>query len=239
MRLLEVQALDTRLDQLAHRRRSLPELAEISRLESDLARLRDLIVAAETERSDVERERGKAESDVAQVRARADRDQKRLDSGQVGSPRELQNLQSEIVSLQRRQAELEDVELAVMERLEDVEARLTQLVAERDRDSAAHAAAVARRDTAFAEIDEEIAATQTDREKTSAGLGGELVALYEKVRAQSDGIGAAALRQRRCLGCQLELNTTDIGRIRSAPDDEVLRCEECRRILVRTPESGL
>jgi predicted nucleic acid-binding Zn-ribbon protein len=98
MRLLEVQALDTRLDQLAHRRRTLPELAEIARLESDLNRLRDLVVAAETERSDIERERAKAESDVAQVRARADRDQKRLDAGQVGSPKELQSLQSEIAS---------------------------------------------------------------------------------------------------------------------------------------------
>jgi hypothetical protein len=239
MRLLEVQALDTRLDQLAHRRRTLPELAEIARLESDLNRLRDLVVAAETERSDIERERAKAESDVAQVRARADRDQKRLDAGQVGSPKELQSLQSEIASLQRRQAELEDVELAVMERLDDVETRLVQLRSDLERVQAEHATATARRDTAFGEIDAEDAALRTDREKTSTGLGEDLVALYEKVRAQNGGIGAAALQHRRCQGCRLELNTTDIGRIRAAADDEVLRCEECRRILVRTSESGL
>ena len=72
-----------------------------------------------------------------------------------------------------------------------------------------------------------------------AGVGDELVALYEKIRATSGGIGAAALRQRRCEGCRLELNQVDINRIRAAADDEVLRCEECRRILVRTAESGL
>ena len=72
-----------------------------------------------------------------------------------------------------------------------------------------------------------------------AGVGEDLVALYEKIRASSGGIGAAALRHRRCEGCRLELNQVDINRIRGAADDEVLRCEECRRILVRTAESGL
>jgi predicted nucleic acid-binding Zn-ribbon protein len=70
-------------------------------------------------------------------------------------------------------------------------------------------------------------------------LPAELVALYDKVRAASGGVGAAALQRGRCEGCHLQLNTTDLNRIREAPADEVLRCEECRRILVRTPESGL
>jgi hypothetical protein len=239
MRLLEVQALDTRLDQLAHRRRSLPELAEIAKLESDLARLRDLTVAAETERSDVERQRAKAEADVAQVRSRADRDQKRLDSGQVGSPRDLQSLQSEIASLARRQAELEDVELEVMERLDDIEHRLVELASEQERATGVQADALARRDKAFDEIDAESEALRGDREKTSAGIGADLLALYEKIRASSGGIGAAALQHRRCQGCRLELNSIELGRLRDAEADEVLRCEECRRILVRTPESGL
>jgi predicted nucleic acid-binding Zn-ribbon protein len=70
-------------------------------------------------------------------------------------------------------------------------------------------------------------------------LSGELVALYEKVRAGSNGIGAAALYRGRCEGCHLQLNTTDLKRIHDAPPDDVLRCEECRRILVRTADSGL
>jgi len=239
MRLLEVQALDTRLDQLAHRRRTLPELGELAQLDKELARVRDLIVAGETEHSDIERELGKAEADVAQVRARADRDQKRLDAGQVGSPKELQSLQHEIETLARRQAELEDVELEVMERLESIESRLTELQAERETLEEKRAATLARRDASFAEIDAEDAASRTDREKVSTGIDVELITLYEKIRGQQAGIGAAPLRQRRCQGCRLELNNTDIGRIRAAADDEVLRCEECARILVRTPESGL
>ena len=66
-----------------------------------------------------------------------------------------------------------------------------------------------------------------------------LLALYAKIREASGGIGAAELRQRRCGGCRLELNQLDLSSIRAAAADDVVRCEECRRILVRTPESGL
>jgi uncharacterized protein len=67
----------------------------------------------------------------------------------------------------------------------------------------------------------------------------ELLDLYEKLRAQHGGVGAAALRRGRCEGCHLSLNTVDLNSIRAAAPDEVLRCEECRRILVRNAESGL
>ena len=63
--------------------------------------------------------------------------------------------------------------------------------------------------------------------------------MYEKLRASSGGVGAAALHRGRCEGCHLQLNTTDLNRLRDAPDDDVVRCEECRRILIRTDESGL
>ena len=71
-----------------------------------------------------------------------------------------------------------------------------------------------------------------------ADLPADLVALYEKIR-ESTGVGAALLRAGRCEGCRLELSGSERSRVRSAPPDEVIRCEECRRILVRTAESGL
>jgi predicted nucleic acid-binding Zn-ribbon protein len=67
----------------------------------------------------------------------------------------------------------------------------------------------------------------------------ELLALYDKVRAQYGGLAAAELRARRCEGCRLEINGADLREIAAMPDDEVLRCPECSRILVRTTESGL
>ena len=227
------------MDQLAHRRATLPEHAEIQGLEKSLAELRDQIVAAETEQSDVSRELAKAEGDVEQVRSRAARDQQRLDAGQVSSPKELEGLQHEIATLGRRQSDLEDIVLDVMERLEGVQARVAELTAAREQAQARLTELTASRDTTTGEIDAEVEGLAAQRTTQAGGLDTELIALYEKIRAQQGGIGAAELRQRRCSGCRLELNNVEIGRLRAAEDDEVLRCGECRRILVRTPESGL
>jgi predicted nucleic acid-binding Zn-ribbon protein len=239
LRLLDVQALDARIDQLAHRRATLPEHAALQELEKALSELADNLVAAETEESDISRELRKAEGDVDQVRARAVRDQQRLDAGQVGSPKELEGLQHEIATLARRQSDLEDVVLEIMERLESVQGRHSELSAQRAESEAKVAELTASRDTTTTEIDTEVGGLQAQRDTQAGQLDTELVALYEKIRGQQAGIGAAELKQRRCTGCRLELNNVEISRLRSAEEDEVLRCEECRRILVRTAESGL
>lgn len=238
LHLLELADLDSELGRLQHRRRGLPEIAEIDRLDARDAELRDAIVAAETEASDLAREQAKAEADVDQVRSRIERDRKRLDAGQVSSPRELENLQSELESLRRRQDDLEEVELSVMERQEEASTRARSLTAERSDLAAARADAAARRDAAVAEIDEQLGKLGKQRSGIAAGIPGDLLDLYDKLREQH-GVGAAALRRGRCEGCHLALDRSELNNIRAAPPDEVLRCEECRRILVRTPESGL
>ena len=196
------------------------------------------LVRARTAHGDVQREVAKAEADVQLVRDRAARDQARLDSGQ-GTAKDLQALQHEVASLARRQGELEDVELEVMERAEALEARVRELETARAELTVKVDALEAARDKALADLDAEAAQVTANRANVVPGVGEDLVALYEKIRANSGGVGAAALHQRRCEGCRLELNQVDINRIAAAADDEVLRCEECRRILVRTSESGI
>src|SRR4051812_13561609 len=239
LRLLDLQELDTALDRLTRRRRTLPELADIERIEGRLRELRDAIVAAETEISDLDREQKKAEQDVDQVRARADRDQKRLDSGQVSSARDLENLQSEIASLQRRQSDLEEIVLEVMERREETEARQRAVEAEKEAAEKKLAELTERRDAAYREIDGEAELNRTARAGVATDIPDELLKLYEKLREQHRGVGAAALLRGQCQGCHLQLNTVELNAIRAAAKDDVVRCEECRRILVRTPESGL
>lgn len=239
LRLLDLQALDSALDRLDHRRRTLPELATIESLSARLRELGDEIVVAQTLDADLGREQLKAEADVDQVRMRAERDQQRLDAGSVGSPRELENLQSEIASLSKRRSDLEDVVLEVMERREAAQASVGALIAERDKLTAESEAATGQRDQVFAEIDAEVAATAAARAAIVPDIPAELLALYEKIRASSGGVGAAALHRGRCEGCHLALNPGDLGHIREAAPETVVRCEECRRILVRTPESGL
>jgi len=236
--LLDVQALDTRLSQLARRRSTLPELAELEAVQARTAALADQLVAAQTLVGDIARELRKAEDDVELVRSRASRDSSRLESGQ-GTAKDLQALQHEMVSLGRRQSELEDVELEVMERAEQAGAEQARISADIDELAQTRAALSERLDRSTAEIDAEVGRVTSEREQTVAALDDGLVALYDKVRSASGGLGAAPLKARRCEGCRLELPPSDLARIRDAADDEVLRCEECRRILVRVPDSGV
>ncbi|WP_129337770.1 zinc ribbon domain-containing protein [Cellulomonas endophytica] len=236
-RLLEVQALDTRLDQLAHRRRTLPSLARLAELGGQVADLQQALVTSRTAVSDLRREVAKAEADVEQVRARSRRDQAKLDSGQ-GSPKDLQALQSELVALARRQGELEEVELEVMERLEAHESALAEITAAHAQLAEQVAVVEAERDADVAGIDEEATQVRAQRVTAAQGLDAGLVTLYERLRGQLGGRGAAALHGRRCEGCRLELNPTDLDDIRAKPEDAVVRCEECGRILVRVPQDA-
>ncbi len=238
VRLLDVQTLDTRLRQLAHQRRTLPEHAQISALDVERAALRDRLVQVRTTASDVQRELRKAEADVEQVSSRAARDRARLESG-AGSAKDLQGLQHELESLARRQSALEDVELEVMKRLEAAQTEASGLEASVARADERAAELATSRDAAVAEVDAEAGTVTTRRDDIAGGLDPALVALYERIREQTQGIGAAMLRGKRCEGCRSELTPVELNRIKGLPPDEVARCEDCRAVLVRTPDSGL
>ncbi|MHA7134215.1 zinc ribbon domain-containing protein [Oerskovia turbata] len=231
-RLLEVQALDTRLQQLTHKRASLPSIARIAELDGQIADLSTSLVASRTAVSDLKRELAKAEGDVEQVRNRAARDQSRLDSGQVGA-KDAQALVGELESLARRQEVLEEVELGVMERLEAHEEALAKLDAANDELVAAKAEVAVERDAQLAEIDAEVTTVTAERATAVDGIDAGLVTLYERLRAQLGGLGAAELKGRRCEGCRLELNPSDVAAIKAKGPEQVVRCEECGRILVR------
>jgi uncharacterized protein len=236
--LLDLARLDAELARLDHRRSTLPEVAELARMEARAAELKDAIVVAETELADLAKEQGRSERDVDQVRTRIDRDRARLDAGQVSAARELATLQSEIESLHRRQDDLEEIVLDLMERRETLVSRRDELAAERDSLADEMATVAARRDAAVKEIDEQAGRASDQRAGIGAEVPADLLKLYEQIRG-SRGVGAAMLRAGRCEGCHLTLNTVDLNEIRASAPDEVIRCEECRRILVRTPESGL
>jgi predicted nucleic acid-binding Zn-ribbon protein len=236
-RLLDVQAIDTALEQLNHRRRSLPELAELDRLARELSTMEDERIRAQVAVDDLDRDIARLEKDVDQVRVRADRDQSRLDAG-TGPARELEALQHELGTLARRKSELEDAELELMEQRETAAEILSGIVSRLNAQREHRAEVERRRDEALAAIAKDEEFRSSGRKPLVADLPGDLIALYERIR-DNTGIGAALLRAGRCEGCRLELSGSEKSRFRSAPQDEVLRCEECGRILVRTPESGL
>ena len=238
LRLLDLQAADTSIAQLAHRRRTLPELAALARQGEQADALGNDLVDAETTLADIADDQTRLETEVDTVRSRTSRDQNRLQAGGL-PPKELEGLQHEITTLARRQSTLEDDLLEIMEHREDAEALVVGLAAQRDVLAAQLAELAATRDGAFTEIDAALAQRSRERAAIAAEIPADLMALYERAREHGGGVGAARMRQRRCEGCRIELSGSELATARAAAPDEVVRCDNCRRILVRTDESGL
>jgi predicted nucleic acid-binding Zn-ribbon protein len=237
-KLLDLAAEDVALTQLAHRRRTLPEAAALEAAEEAERTLSGDVVRAETEVRDLGREVKRLESDVETVRLREIKDQRQMDSGSV-SPKELTNLQHELDSLKRRQFDLEDQELELMERLEVAEKALREAQQGLEQAKAERERAEQLRDDALADIADGTSRHDAARAEVAAGISAPLLALYDRIRTQTGTSGAAALRHRACQGCRIELYGNELAAVRNADPHEVLRCENCSRILVRTAESGL
>lgn len=238
LKLLDIAALDTRLDQLRHQLATLPELAEIAQLEAGRAERANQVRDAQILVDDLTREQKKADQDVEQVKARRERDRTRMDQGLISNPKDLEHMSHELESLERRISDLEDAELEVMERLEEAQKSVDEAAAAVAEADTRLAATTEMRDKKAHTLTEELASVAADRSRSVEGMPEELMKLYERIRTQK-GVGAAELRARQCGGCRLTLNAADLAVIAKAPSDEVVRCEECSRILVRTGESGL
>ena len=148
-------------------------------------------------------------------------------------------MQHELESLERRITSLEDQELEVMERLEEAQRSLDELLSQvSDADTRLGELTTARQEKSAA-IDAQLAEVEARRAPAVEEMPTDLLTLYDRLREQKGGVGAAELRARQCGGCRLTLDNAELGVIRAAPEDDVIRCEECQRILVRTAESGI
>ena len=235
--LLRLQSLDTRLQQLAHRLGALPQAAPLAELAKRDAAVRGTRAEAVGALEDARAELARLESDVAMVDARITRDRDRLQH--TSSTKDVAALEQELTSLARRLSDLEDQELAVMEKVETAEAAVAGIDADRDAIAGEVATLEAQRDEAAAGLAAERDAAERDRAVVAGGVPDELLAFYEQRRVRGGGVGAALLRQRTCSGCTITLTGSDLERVRQAAPDELVLCPECDRILVRTDESGL
>jgi predicted nucleic acid-binding Zn-ribbon protein len=237
-RLLDLQAIDTTLAQLAHKRKTLPELAELDKLAREISAQSDTRIRAQVDVDDLDRDIAKQEREVDTVRQRLAKDRQRLADGRLPA-REVTAIDHEIGALQRRQSDLEDVEIELMERREQAQANLDAVQARLSQARSQREELELKRDEKLADIAREEEWKTGARKPLAADLPADLVALYEKIRESSGGLGAALVRHGQCGGCRIELAGADRVRVKNAAPDDVVRCEECRRIMVRTNESGL
>ena len=229
--LLELADVDAELGRLNHRATHLPEQHRYDAAAAAQREAADRVAVLGIAAEDLDAQVSRLEAEVDGVRKREDRDRGLLDAGSVNA-KQLEELQHELGTLARRQSSLEDTLLEVMERREQLAAEQSEAHAAVQAADAEMAAALAARDEAMAGIEQSRTERAAQRAQLAAAIDAELVALYEQQRAVS-GIGAGLLQGGRCGACRIELDRGEIGRITSAPADEVLRCPECRAILVR------
>ena len=235
--LLRLQAIDTRVQQLTHLLANLPEDKTLAALASKSEDVRRRLIGAVGELDDAKLELTRLESDVAVVEARIARDNERVQH--TASVKDIQALESELLALRKRQGDLEEIELNVMERVEDKEAVVAEIESERAVLADEASVTTQERDRSKAAHEGTRTELARDREAVSAGIPEDLRELYEKRRTLNGGVGAALMQARTCMGCNMSLTGSDLETVRTAPTDEVLFCPDCGRILVRTEESGI
>lgn len=231
--LLAVQDLDTHLDQLRHRRATLPERAELAAAESEADRIDRQLVDARAARDEVAGRQGVLEADLAQSEQRAETVSRRMYSGEVAASRDLSAMAADVEHQRARASDLEDQILALLEEREPLDGAVDALETERSAVAARIAAAEEALAGAEAVVDAEIADTDKRRTEASVSVPPDLLATYDRLRTRLQGVGAARLVGGRCDGCHLSLPATEVDRIRHLPDDALITCDQCGRILVR------
>lgn len=231
--LLEVQRLDTIIEQLRHRIATHPLRAGVAAGERELAGLAAELARLEGERDELLRQQRRWDDEVAKVAAKRGEIDGRLYGGTVTSPKELVALQADADSLRRRQSELEDHELEVMELVEAATAAVEEV-------RAAMAALEARVEqqrqeltAGIAEVEVELERVSAQRQSAAEPIPAGLLARYDALRRDLGGVAVARLQGSTCEGCHLTLSAVSVDQLRKLPDDAIPLCEECGRILVR------
>ena len=228
--LLELAELDVELSRLNHRAAHLPEQQRYTEIQAEQGVVNDRLSALTLALEDIDAQVTRLESEIDGVRQREDRDRALLDSPDTNA-KQLSELQHELETLQRRQSALEDSELEIMERREQLQTEQADEQRSIETLTGELNAATHARNEVLAEIEQARDTATVRRTELVSVAGAELAALYERA-------GAGALQGGRCGACRIEIDRGELSRIAAAADDDVLRCPECSAILLRVKGVG-
>jgi predicted nucleic acid-binding Zn-ribbon protein len=229
-RLLDLQEEDTAIRRLVHRKETLPEAQRLAEITENLRELESDLEIATKQHDEVAREQDRVEGEMEILDNKIAKEEQRLFSGAVSNPKELSALQAEIEMLKRQKSGFEDSLLEIMvqrdqasETLERLRSEHSQLQQQVDRLRSTVSETTS-------EIDTELSAHQRAREEIAPTIPDALLSLYDQLREQKGGVGAAALVEGTCQGCHTTLPAVEVERVRN--EGGVQRCDNCRRILV-------
>lgn len=230
--LLGLQAEDSAIRRLTHRKETLPEAERLAGINDRLAELNADIEIARKQTDEVAREQNHIEGEIELVDQKVEKEEKKMFSGSVSNPKELSALQAEVEALKRKKGGLEDQLLEVLVQRDQAGNTLAALERERaEAESEGQKLGTTVADIT-GEIDGELAGHSARRDELAATISGDLIDLYDRLRADKGGIGAAALVNGTCEGCHTKLPAREVERLRG--EGGLQRCDNCRRILVVT-----
>jgi predicted nucleic acid-binding Zn-ribbon protein len=232
--LVALQDIDTAIDQHRHQRSRLPERTELAAIDQRAAGLRSAAAEVTEIRDRIAERQAVLEADLSATEERSVAVSRRLYGGEVSASRELQALSADIDGLKARASALEDQVLEVMEEREPLDARLSDLSSELAALEQRQGGLAAALGSSEAVIEEQLADLARRREAAARAVPPDLADTYDRLRARLGGIAVARLVGSHCDGCHLTLPAAELDRIRHLPDGEVVTCDQCGRILVRS-----
>lgn len=231
--LLVVQEHDSAIDRLTHSRANLPEFQALAELDDEQAHLDAERAKVSEQRHLVEREQKRHEDEAAIITDRIDKENERLYSGTVTAHKDLKAIQDELVTLGRRRDDIEDHVIEAMEAGEPLDASLADFDAKLANVESRRTLVTESLQESEQQIDEELAHERGQRGEAATDIEAGLMAEYETSRADCGGLGICRLIDKTCQGCRLTLPAVEYDRVRKEPEDAIVRCGECTRILVR------
>jgi len=233
--LLEVQELDLASDRLVAQRAGLPERTRLVACQEQARALDRTHEALGVQRKQLDRAEHGLGGEVAEVAAKAKEVEDTLYSGKIKAPKELEAVQEELRLFRQRQSELEEKELELLEQIELLESERSEnrsLRAQTESQAAQLEAAIRK---AEGEIDAELAKLAEARALKAPSVPATILSEYERIRPKERllGRGAAPLLDGSCGGCHVELPILEYDRMKAQPEDALLRCVQCKRVLVR------
>jgi predicted nucleic acid-binding Zn-ribbon protein len=231
--LLVVQDLDTAIDQRRHRIEHHPIKAEITSIDAQVAEVASTVEEVESRRHDVERQVKRLADEVALIDDKRAQIDAKLYDGSVTATKDLLALQDEAKMLLDRKTSLEDDELELLETMEQLDAELAPSVAKRAELADQRDEREAALTVATAELEAELAATEAERGAAASRVPADLLTHYDRLRSDFGGVAVARLVGSTCDGCHMTLSAVAIDQLKKQPDDAVVTCDDCGRLLIR------
>ena len=224
--LYELEQLDTAIE------------TDEATLAADNARLGDrkVLDAAQRQldaaRADLEERRARhraAEADVDDITAKIESDEKKLYSGTIFNPKELNSLQHEVTLEKARRDELENTALEIIDGVEQAEATLQRMTAAFEKLQQDWQDEQARLKGEIEQMTAALEQLHKERDETAAGIEKAALDLYGRIRQQKKP-AVSRVERGICQSCRVSPSTSALQHARAGQADTC----SCGRILYAT-----